>query len=85
MYADDIIHKSKSQKFMPRIVKREINEINNYKKKWEVKTNFGKFKIISLAVRKTPPVKVNGTKFLYPNESMFLRLHFSKGGIVNHN
>lgn len=83
-YAHDVTQiikqRSKSQKFMAITLDREINSINMYKKKWKIKINTGKFKIIPLAIMKIPPVKVDGKEIPYSNEG----LHFKKEDIMNH-
>lgn len=56
-YADDktqiIGYTGKSRALMANTTKNEIEKINNvYEKKWKIKTNNNKFKIIPLAVKK---------------------------------
>ncbi len=40
-------------------VEREMERINRYEKKWKIKTNQDKFKVIPIAQRKTKTIVVN--------------------------
>ena len=84
MYADDITqiitHPSKSKNIMARHASREIVRINNYEKKWKIKTNTAKFKIIPLATRTTHPIIIDGQVIPYTNEGTILGLHVNKQG-----
>ena len=86
MYADDITqiitHPSKSKNIMARHVSREIQAINEYEKRWKIKTNTTKFKIIPLATIKTVPIVVDGQIIPYTNEGNILGLHFNKHGFT---
>ena len=84
MYADDvtqiITHPSKSRNFMVNKIQKEINTINTYEKKWKIKTNMSKFKVIPLAIRKTKPIHIEGNLIQYSNEGNILGMHINKTG-----
>ena len=52
LFADDITqiveYEGRSKKFLARRTQREIERINLYEKKWKIKTNQSKFKILSI-------------------------------------
>ena len=62
----------------------EIGKINKYEKKWKIKTNKDKFKIIPIAVRKKENVIIDGTPIEYAEKGKILGLTISRTGIGNH-
>ncbi len=64
LYADDITQlitsQSKQKNMMKVKVEREIERINRYERKWKIKTNPDKFKIIPITQFKTNTIVVNG-------------------------
>lgn len=86
LYADDITqiitYSGKSKKMMAKKVEREIKLVNDYEKKWKIKTNTGKFKIIPLAVKKKEPITIDGNILPYSSEGTILGLHMNTRGIL---
>ncbi len=87
MYADDVTQiittQSKSKNLMKLKVGREINRINRFEKKWEMKTSQEKFKIIPIA-QHTKNIVVNGKEFDTSKEGKLLGLKVHSTGIVGH-
>ena len=88
MYADDITqivtHPSKSKNIMARRVQENINRVNEFEKKWKIKTNTTKFKLIRLAAKTHEPVTINQQNIPYSNKGTILGLQFSSQGIQTH-
>lgn len=84
MYADDITqivaYPGKSREIMARKTSTAIENINEYEKKWKIKTNNNKFKIIPLAKKLTAPIIVNGEIIPYANECNMLGLKITRSG-----
>ena len=63
---------------------REIQRINAYERKWKIKTNTTKFKI--LAISKTKPINIQIDNQIMPfsNECTILGTKFKRTGMANH-
>ena len=89
LYADDITqiitYQGKGRAMMATKTASEILKVNKYeKKKWKIKTNTNKLKIIPLATNKNHPVKIDNVTIPYSNKGCILGLHFNTQGIRNH-
>lgn len=65
-------------------VETEITKINNYEKKWKIKTNTNKFTIIPIAMRVPPPITINETVIPYSNAGTILGMKINNRGICTH-
>ena len=87
-YADDITqvisYAGKSRAMMANRTRREIEKINTYERKWKIKTNSTKFKIIPTALTKKHDIIINGTKIDYSENGNILVLTISRSGIIKH-
>ena len=87
IYADDItqiitsregkeVHKNK--------IIREVERLNTYEKKWKIKTNLNKFKIIHLDRRHHHDIVLNNRIFATSGEGVILGLKITKTGYATH-
>ena len=65
-------------------VEREIERINRFEKRWKIKTNQDKFKLIPIAQRKTETIVVNNKKIVNSKEGKVLGLTIQTSGIIGH-
>ncbi len=86
MYADDVIQvitsPSKSKLMMKVKVEREIEIINKFEKRWKIKTNEDKFKIIPIAQLKTKKMNVNGKEIDTCTSGKLLGLNITSRAFV---
>ena len=87
-YADDITqiitHNGRGKKTMAIKTQREIERINNYEKKWKIKTNETKFQLLSISKSKPAEIKINNKTIPFNNEAKILGLNFYRTGIAKH-
>ena len=87
-YADDITqiitYQGKSIQFMATRTTQEIEKINNYERKWKIKTNKSKFKIIPVAVQKKNIIIIDGEIIEFSGNGNILGLTVSRNGISKH-
>ena len=87
-YADDITqiitYQGKSRQFMATRTTQEIEKINNYERKWKIKTNKSKFKIIPIAVQKKNNIIIDGEVIEFSGNGKILGLTVSRNGINKH-
>ncbi len=88
MYADDITQvittPSKSKLMLKVKVEREIERINIYEKKWEIKTSEEKFKVIPVAQYKAKQFKINGKNIDNIKDGKLLGLKLEVTGLTSH-
>ena len=88
LYADDVTQivttQSKSKNMMKLKVEREIDRINKFEKKWKIRTNQDKFKLIPIAQRKTKSIVVNNREIEHSKEGKVLGLTIQTNGISGH-
>ncbi len=88
LYADDITQivttASKSKKMMKMKLEREKDRINRFQRKWKIRANEDKFKIIPIAQYKTEQITVNGKNLNTSNEGKLLGLKLQKTGLIGH-
>ena len=85
-YADDITqiirHKARGKhEALAKKTSRAIQKINTFEKKWKIKTNTNKFKIIPISRRKKAPIIVDNRTLPYTNEGKVLGLKITTSGI----
>lgn len=84
MFADDVtqlvIYPGKSTEIMSNHTGEAIENINRYEKKWKIKTNINKFKVIPLAKRVTSPLIVEGNVMDYSSQGTVLGLKVTGTG-----
>ncbi len=88
MYADDITQiitsQSKSKQMMKIKVEREIERINNFERKWKIKTSEEKFKILPIAQYKMQKIMVNGKEIDTCKNGKLLGLNITSTGFTGH-
>lgn len=87
-YADDVTqivtYAGKSRALMATRTKHEIERINDFERKWKIKTNNNKFKIIPIAVVKKLDIIINGNKIDYSDKGKVLGLTLTRTGLGKH-
>ena len=87
-FADDVtqivIHPHRSREYLARKTVREIERVNEYEKKWKIKTNRTKFKLISITKRKPNDVEVEGERIPFARTSTVLGLTLRGSGLNTH-
>ena len=87
-YADDITqiitYPGKSRNFMAIRAANEINKINEYERKWKIKTNKQKFKIIPIAVKKKNNIIIDGKIIEYTSSGKILGTTVCRTGLSKH-
>ncbi len=63
---------------------REINIVNNFETKWNIKTNVSKFTPLALGSRRNPPLTINGEETEFQNHGKSLGLHIINTGYKRH-
>ena len=88
MFADDvteiIVTPERSKDYLKLKAEREITKINNFEKKWKLKTNYDKFKLLSISKTKPPIINIEGRPLAYSNEVTILGQTFKRTGIGKH-
>ena len=69
---------------LARRTSREITRINNYEKKWKIKTNLNKFQLLSVSSTKPSVVTVNGTNIPFKTKIKILGLTLTTRGLSSH-
>ena len=87
-YADDITQvitqAGKSKNMLARKIVKEITNINEFEKKWKIKTNTTKFTILPIASKKTIPINVEGDPIPYSKKANILGLKLGIHGFSKH-
>ena len=86
-YADDITQTIRykgpgKHKTLAKKTKSAIQKINRFEKKWKIKTNTNKFKIIPISRRLTDPINIDGNRLSYTTEGKVLGLKLTTTGIT---
>ena len=88
MYADDVTQiitsPNKSKLMMKVKVERETERINKFERRWKIKTNEDKFKIILIAQLKTKKINVNGKEIETCKSGKLIGLNVTSTGFVSH-
>lgn len=87
IYADDItqiVRYRGTENMLTRATERQVGKINDYERKWKIRTNMGKFKIIAVGGRRSKRVKLGGGEVEYSSDGKALGLRISSTGFVGH-
>lgn len=87
-YADDITqitgYKGKSKNILNRQTEREILKVNDFEKKWRIKTNLTKFTPLHLGARITNPLIIDEDPIEFKSEGKCLGLLITINGYNKH-
>lgn len=87
-YADDITqiisYSGKSRALTTNRIEKEIKNINEYEKKWKIKTYNNKFKIKHIVVKKKTDIIIDNTQINYSEKEKVLGLTITRTGITQH-
>ena len=86
-YADDVTQitysYSTSVNYIAKITQRAIKSINDYERKWKIKTNMNKFHLSQMQRKKTGVVRIDDTPIEYKKyDAKMLGLHFQYSSII---
>ena len=88
LFADDVSqlveYHHASKRMLATRTSREIQRINDYEKKWKIKTSEYKFKILSISAQKPYDVLIDNRKINFANEISILGLKITRTGINAH-
>ena len=88
LYADDVSQvvgfQGKSKEMMARRIKREIESVNAYERRWKIKTNKEKFKILYVSKQRPPEIIIDNQRINYSNEIKILGLKLGSHGFTKH-
>ena len=87
IYADDItqiIQYPTRSKFLHIYTQKAIENINKFERKWKIKTNTSKFKILPLFHQPTTPITIDSNIIQYADKAKVLGLTLSKYGYTAH-
>jgi len=82
-YADDItqiITEQNSHRYLARRTKKAIQQVNDYEKKWRIKTNIKKFQVIKINRRLSEPIKIGNDTLEYSTKGTALGLQITSNG-----
>lgn len=87
-YADDvsqiITYHGPSKEIMKRKTERAITELNDYERKWKIKTNSNKFQVLHISKRNPLPLIINQTALQYVRETKMLGFKLKSNGLSAH-
>ena len=87
-YADDVTqivaYHGKSRQLMANRTVSEIEKINEFEKKWKIKTNKSKFKIIPISVKKKNDIIIDGHLIPYSDYGKVLGVKIGNAGYNKH-
>ena len=89
-FADDVTQiittQGHSQNFHAKHIKKEIERINAFERKWRISTNQNKFKVIPInnRINARPQLVINGQQHEMSNSGNFLGLEISTTGYSKH-
>lgn len=69
---------------MARRINNAAEQINNYEKKWKIKTNINKFKVLPIADKKTGRIHIGGEDIVPAWEGKALGLKLKRDGFSSH-
>lgn len=87
-YADDIIqcvrYPGHSKEMCKRKTEAAIEEVNDYEKRWKIKTNTSKFQILHASKSKPRHIKQQGNEVPFARQARILGLKLNRTGIQPH-
>lgn len=88
IYADDvtqiITYPGKSKNIMKLYTTREIEKLNEYERRWKIKTNQQKFKLLHISKHNPPEINIEGRNINYTQEATVLGLKINTRGFNPH-
>ena len=88
IFADDVTqivsYQGQSTNLMARKTMTEARKINDFEKKWKIKTNNQKFKIVPIGRYKTSPIEMDGVQYEYQNSCTILGYNLTRHGKKDH-
>ena len=88
LFADDVTQliecHHRSKQMTARRTERAIVDVNNYEKKWKIKTNKNKFKVLLMSVTKPAPLTNEETNINFSNNVQILGLTLGRSGLRTH-
>ena len=88
LFADDITqiieYAHRSKKMLARRTEREIKRVNEYERKWKIRTNKNKFKILSISKTKPETVKIGNRELQFTNKVNILGFSLGRTGFGAH-
>ena len=88
LFADDIMqiieYTHRSKKMLARRTEREIKRINEYERKWKIRTNKNKFNILSISKTKPETVKIDNRELQFTNKVNILGFSLGRTGFGAH-
>ena len=88
IYADDVTqvvrYPGKSHEMLRRETEGEIRKINEYEKKWKIRTNLNKFHIVPIEGTRPLKIRVNNQEIEYSKETKALGLTIKHSGFSAH-
>ena len=88
LFADDVTqvieYDHKSKLMLARRTEKEINRINEFERKWKIKTSKNKFKILSISKSKPEKIIINNNELNFANNITVLGLKLTRTGIIQH-
>ena len=78
------MYPGKGKQMLALNTRREIERINEYEKKWKIKTNKNKFQLLSISKTKPPEIRINNEKIDYKDQVNILGLNIKRTGISIH-
>lgn len=84
-YADDVTQivrypGRRAKQMTKRITERAIQEVNDFERKWKIKTNQTKFNILHVSKTQPPMIEINGNEIPYQREARILGLKLTRTG-----
>ena len=88
IYADDITQiiqypKTRSTRFLTLYTQRAITSINDFERKWKIKTNTSKFQILPLFHRPTSPINIDNNPINYTTTAKVLGLTMTQTNYIS--
>ena len=88
LFADDVTqlieYHHRSKQIIARRTERAIADVNSYERKWKIKTNQNKFKVLPISVTKPAPLTIEGTNIDFSNNIQILGLTLRRSGLKTH-
>ena len=87
-YADDvtqiIFYAGRSREMANARTAREVSRINEYERRWRIRTNVAKFKVLPLATVNPPPLIIEGDAVPFSARGSILGLQIGRTGYSSH-
>uniref|UniRef100_A0A0P4W158 Reverse transcriptase domain-containing protein n=1 Tax=Scylla olivacea TaxID=85551 RepID=A0A0P4W158_SCYOL len=88
LYADDVsqvvFHPGRSGAMLNARTEREITRVNDFEKRWKIKTNLAKFTVIPMAAHRPVPLHVQGVPVAFKRQGSILGLRVTGRGYTTH-